>query len=77
MNDGLLNNWSFSNNTNDSVGTADLYNGVNVFFANDRLNNVNSAMYFARGYYKIPNGVYFSGPFTVSAWVSPKSYQLE
>ena len=76
LNDGLLNYWSFTNSVNDSVGTADLYDGVNVNLVQDRFNRPNSAMNFASGYFRIPAGVYFSGPFTVTAWVNPQSFQI-
>ena len=37
-------------------------------FANDRFENVASAISFNGGYYTVPSGVYFSGDFTVTVW---------
>jgi hypothetical protein len=60
-------------NLSDVVGDADLYNGANYSFATDRLNNLNSSIYFNSGFLNIPSGVYFTGDFTISAWIQIKS----
>ena len=70
----MINYWSFTNNVKDSIGTAHLYNGVNVFLTNDRFGNDNSSLRLNSGFYCVPSGVYFNGPFTTSAWVNAKSY---
>ena len=70
----MINYWSFTNNVDDSIGIAHLYDGVNAFLANDRFGYNNSALRLNSGYYCVPPGVYFSGPFTASVWVNAKSY---
>jgi len=63
------------NNFTDVVGNADLYSGTNIYFTYDRFCNPNSAIYFSKGYLQVPPGVYFSGDFTVTAWINLRSYQ--
>ena len=63
------------NNLNDTVGGANLFGGSNYKFVADRFNKSNSAIYFHNGYLKVPPGVYFSGDFTVTAWVNFNSLQ--
>jgi hypothetical protein len=63
------------NNFTDVVGKADLYCGSNIAYTYDRFCNPNSAIYFSKGYLQIPPGVYFSGDFTVTAWINLRSYQ--
>ena len=70
----MINYWSFTNNVNDSIGTAHLYHGVNASLTHDRFGNDNSSLRLNSGYYCVPPGVYFSGPFTTSVWVNAKSY---
>jgi hypothetical protein len=60
-------------NLSDIVGGADLYNGANYSYATDRLNNLNSSVYFNSGFLNIPSGVYFTGDFTITAWIQIKS----
>jgi len=62
-------------NLSDVVGGANLYGGVNYSFVPDRFCSPNSAIYFNSGYLQVPTGVYFSGNFTVTAWIYLKSYQ--
>ena len=50
-----------------------MYNGENVSYTTDRFNNPNSALNFTFGYYQVPAGYYFYGPFTLSVWIYPKS----
>jgi len=59
----------------DAVGEANLFEGVNYSFVPDRFCSAKSAIYFNGGYLQVPNGVYFSGDFTFTAWVYLKSYQ--
>jgi arabinan endo-1,5-alpha-L-arabinosidase len=70
----LINYWAFTNNVKDSIGTAHLYNGVNASLTHDRFGYDNSALRLNSGYYSVPSGVYFNGPFTTSVWVNAKSY---
>jgi hypothetical protein len=70
----LINYWPMSN-LSDVVGGANLYGGSNYSFASDRFGSPNSAIYFNKGYLQVPEGVYFSGDFTVSVWIYLKSYQ--
>ena len=72
----MINYWSFTNNVKDSIGTAHLYNGVNVFLTNDRFGNDNSSLRLNYGYYCVPSGVYFNGAFTTSVWINAKSKNI-
>jgi hypothetical protein len=63
------------NNLTDVIGGANLYRGFNYSFFPDRFSTPNSAIYFNRGYLQVPAGAYFSGDFTVTAWIYLKSYQ--
>jgi len=62
-------------NLSDVVGEANLFGGSSYSFTYDRFCSPNSAIYFNKGYLQVPNGVYFSGDFTVTAWIYLKSYQ--
>ena len=62
-------------NFNDVIGGANLYNGLNYAYVPDRFNNPNSAIYLQKGYLQVPAGVYFSGDFTITAWVEFNSTQ--
>jgi hypothetical protein len=70
----LINYWPMSN-LSDVVGEADLFGGSSYSFTCDRFGSQNSAIYFNKGYLQVPNGVYFSGDFTFTAWIYLKSYQ--
>jgi hypothetical protein len=70
----LTNYWPMSN-LSDVVGGANLFGGGNYSFVSDRFGSPNSAIYFNKGYLQVPEGVYFSGDFTVTAWIFLKSYQ--
>ncbi len=77
INANLINHWPFNNNVYDIVGGADLIEvqGVGTkSFTKDRLNTDSSALYLSYSYYKVPNGVYFNGDFTVTSWVKARSY---
>ena len=63
------------NNLSDVLGGANLFGGLSYSFVPDRFCSLNSAIYFNHGYLKVPVGVYFSGDFTVTAWIYLKSYQ--
>jgi hypothetical protein len=62
-------------NLSDVVGGANLFGGVNYSFVPDRFCSPNSAIYFNKGYLEVPSDVYFSGDFTMTAWIYLKSYQ--
>jgi hypothetical protein len=59
----------------DLIGGANLSNGSNYSFVYDRFCSSDSAVYFNKGYLQVPEGVYFSGDFTVTAWINLNSYQ--
>ena len=69
----LTNWWPFNNDLKDAITGQSLSNGASFSFTTDRLNTVNSAIYFNNGYLKAPNGVYFNGDFTVSLWIKVRS----
>jgi hypothetical protein len=69
------NYWPMSNHLNDAVGGANLFEGSSYSFVPDRFCSPNSAIYFNKGYLKVPSGIYFSGNFTFTAWIYLKSYQ--
>ena len=62
-------------NLSDVVGGADLFGGSSYSFVSDRFCTKNSAIYFNKSYLQAPNGIYFSGDFTVTAWIYLKTYQ--
>ena len=63
------------NNLSDVVGGANLFGGSKYSFTTDRFGIPNAAIYFNQGYLEVPSGVYFSGDFTVTAWIYLKSYK--
>ena len=63
------------NNLSDVAGGAHLFGGSKYSFTTDRFGTPNSAIYFNQGYLEVPSGVYFSGDFTVTAWIYLKSYK--
>jgi len=72
--DSLINYWPIENNTNDLIGTAHMYGGINATLAKDRFNNSNSALDLAYGYLQVPPGVYFYSNFTISFWIYPRTF---
>ncbi len=70
----LINYWPMSN-LSDVVGRANLFGGYKYSFVPDRFCSPNSSIYFNIGYLQVPAGIYFSGDFTVTAWINLKSYQ--
>ena len=74
---GLINYWPIDNHVNDTVSKANMYNGINVDFVQDRFGNPNSAIRFSSGSYEMKPGFYFNGNFTISLWVkmlNPNTY---
>jgi hypothetical protein len=62
-------------NMSDVVDGANLFGGSSYSFTYDRFCSAKSAIYFNQGYLQVPSGVYFTGDFTVTAWIYLKSYQ--
>ncbi len=52
-----------------------MFGGSNYSYTNDRFCNPNSATFFNVGYLQAPSGVYFSGDFTITAWINLRGYQ--
>ena len=70
----MINYWSFDGNANDVVGSADMINGSNATFTNDRNNASFSAVDLNFGYYTIPSINYSYGKtWTVSFWIFHRS----
>ena len=69
------NYWTFDNQLLDSISGQSLSpQPVNVSFVADRAGNSNGAVSLTNGnYLTMPVGVYFSGDFTITAWVSVQS----
>ena len=63
-----MNFWPIDDNLIDVVAGANMTQNGFANFANDRFQNVASAINFNGGSYSVPSGVYFSGDFTVSVW---------
>jgi hypothetical protein len=62
-------------NLSDIIGNADMINGSNYSFVNDRFGNPNSAIYFNNGFIQLPSNVYFEGDFTITTWFNLKSFK--
>ena len=60
---------------NDSTGGANLI-GTDYSYTLDMFCNSNGAIYVNKSNLKAPSGVYFSGDFTVIAWIYLMSFQL-
>ena len=63
-------------NLSDVVSGANLFGGSSYSFVPDRFCSPNSAIYFNQGYLQVPEGVYFAGDFSFTAWIYLKSYQF-
>jgi hypothetical protein len=68
----LMNHWPM-NNLNDIVSNANLFDGTGYSFVPDRFGVANSTIYFNKGFLKVPEGIYFNGDFTITAWINVKS----
>ena len=64
------------NNLSDVIGGANLYGGSSYSFVPDRFCSPNSSIYFNIGYLQVPASIYFSGDFTVTAWIYLKSFKM-
>jgi hypothetical protein len=57
----LTNYWNFDQSSlNDIQGGANLYDGTNYQFVEDRFGRQNNALQLNNGYLKIPSGVYLT-----------------
>ena len=63
------------NTVNDIVGGANLYGGVKYAFSDASICQRLLAANLSSGYFKVPQGVYFSGDFTIVASVFFKTYE--
>ena len=72
----MQNYWPFYTNVKDVIGNADLFDGVNASLANDQFGKPSSVLSLVNGYYKVPNGVYFSGDFTIMVWIKVRNYNF-
>ena len=72
-NKGLVNYWSFDNCLLDFIGGKNMVMGQYASFTNDRNEIVSSALDLNRGYVQAPEGIYFHGDFTITAWVVLRS----
>ena len=61
--------WPFNNDLTDVISNRKLEIGANAFFTTDRLNKNLSAIKLSKGFLQGPADTYFTGDFTVSAWV--------
>ena len=68
----LINYWPFDGNRVDIVTGKYLTMGQSAFFSNDHNQNENTALDLNNGYVQAPEGIYFNGDFTISAWVMLK-----
>jgi hypothetical protein len=58
----------------DDIGSADMTQGFNTTFVEDRFCNPNAALALNGGWAQVPSGVYFDTPeFTIAVWVYPQS----
>jgi hypothetical protein len=73
INKYLTHHWPFNNNYEDIIGGANLISTStsSASFTIDRLNKNSSAVCLNNGFLQAPDGVYFKGDFTISAWVKP------
>jgi hypothetical protein len=71
---GLTNYWTFNENVNDEIGNAHLFGAVNVSLTVDRYGRPNSALSLSNGYYKVPEGAYFSATqLSIMGWVKVRN----
>ena len=71
----LTHYWPFLNATmTDSIGHADMQQGMNTTFISDRFGCPNSSLNLNGGWTYVHPGVYFDAPqFTISVWIYPQS----
>jgi len=67
--DGLVRHWSFKNNFLDEVNGASLNCKDNSSLIEDRLENWYSALLLKNGFCQMPQGVYFTGDFSITMWI--------
>ena len=67
----LTNYWSFNGNIVDTITSLSLTSTSGYSFVSDRKGNANSAVYLnGSQWFSLPSAVYFSGPFSVTPWVT-------
>lgn len=69
---GLLHHWSFSENLLDSVQCVPATNAQNSNLETEAATGIGSVR-INNGYLTVPQGVYFKGDYSISAWVKPYS----
>ena len=71
----ITNRWSFDDSSLiDSITERSLTHSRNVQFIKNRHGEDNAAIYLNYGSLSMPTGVYFSGDFSISAWVNIQSH---
>ena len=60
--------WNFNNNLLEKVTSGAALATVSYSFGNDRTGTANDAILFSTGYVQVPNGIWFSGPLTITVW---------
>ncbi|CAF0819998.1 unnamed protein product, partial [Brachionus calyciflorus] len=71
----LVGYWPINDgNLKDVSKAQDLYEQTSLVFISDRFGNSNSAFRLLNGYVRAPPGTYFSGDFSITAWVRLNSY---
>ena len=63
-----MNFWPIDDNLIDVVAGANMTQTGNANFANDRFQNVASAISFNGGSYSVPPGIYFNYDFSITLW---------
>ena len=74
ISNSVTDQWSFNNNIVDSVTGLSLINPTNIQFVSDRTGAPNSAIYINNGSLLAPTATYFSGDFSITAWINMQSY---
>ena len=72
---GLKNYWPFNGNFIDIVsGKNMILNSPSATFTTGISQKFNKALDLDRGFVRAPDGIYFSGDFTISAWIMLRNY---
>ena len=68
---GLAYYWPFDNNGNEIINGRNAFINNGDLTARDRFGNINSALSLngINAYAQAPSGIYFNGPFTITAWI--------
>jgi hypothetical protein len=75
---GLTHYWPINNDLTDYITGANLtaWNSSLLGWSTDRLNRPTSSLDLNGGYYTLPAAYYFTGDFTISAWMLAKNYSF-